>query len=327
MKKLIYIATLLTAMVMVGCEKFEDPKPYQAWTDEMIIADGYQIVSVNDLKQVYYDEFANDYSANSITIEDKLAIKCKVISTDQFGNVYRTLYLQDYSGPAGGGIEVKVGKTSMYNDYKMGQVVYVKADGLVLGDYRRMLSLGTEPTSASYANDYLDIQPLIDAHLLRGEVEGLKDSDYLVVNASNVDQYFPKADKSVDPKYFGTLVRLEGITCAHGYHSGEKASFPSYQDDDYNNLTKLPDGTPFNTWAYNHDNKQYYGSTLFKYNNTNYFIARTSGYCKFAQSEVPANGTKCDITAIVSFYCSKSGGYAKYQLVLNNDLDVQQKAI
>ena len=45
MKKLIYIATLLTAMVMVGCEKFEDPKPYQAWTDEMIIADGYQIVS------------------------------------------------------------------------------------------------------------------------------------------------------------------------------------------------------------------------------------------------------------------------------------------
>ncbi|MBR4064806.1 MAG: hypothetical protein IKK02_06050 [Tidjanibacter sp.] len=324
MKKLIYIATLLTAMVMVGCEKFEDPKPYQAWTDEMIIADGYQIVSVNDLKKVYYDEFANDYSANSITIEDKLAIKCKVISTDQFGNVYRTLYLQDYSGPAGGGIEVKVGKTSMYNDYKMGQVVYVKADGLVLGDYRRMLSLGTEPTSASYANDYLDIQPLIDAHLLRGEVEGLKESDYLVVNASNVDQYFPKADKSVDPKYFGTLVRLEGITCAHGYHSGEKASFPSYQDDDYNNLTKLPDGTPFNTWAYNHDNKQYYGSTLFKYNNTNYFIARTSGYCKFAQSEVPANGTKCDITAIVSFYCSKSGGYAKYQLVLNNDLDVQK---
>lgn len=323
MKKIIYIATLLTAMVLVGCEKFDDPKPYQKWTDEMVVAEGYDIVTVNELKEVYYNAFSDDYSANSITIEDKVAIKCKVISTDQFGNVYRTLYLQDYSGPAGGGIEVKVGKTSMYNDYKVGQVVYVKADGLVLGDYRRMLSLGTEPTSDSYANDYLDIQPLIDAHLLRGDVEGLKDSDYLVVNASNINTYFPKASKSVDPKYFGTLVRLEDITCAHGYHSGEQSSFPSYQDDEYNNLTKLPDGTPFKTWAYNYDNKQYYGSTLFKYTNNNYFIARTSGYCKFALSEVPANNAKCDIVGIVSFYCSKSGGFAKYQLVLNSDTDVE----
>ena len=326
MKKILYIASLLTAFVLVGCEQFEDPKPYQKWTDEMIVADGYEIVSVNELKELYYNKFSNDYSANHLTINDKLAIKCKVISTDQYGNVYRTLYLQDYAGPSGGAIEVKVGKTSMYNDYKMGQVVYVKADGLVLGDYRRMLSLGIEPTNESYANDYLDIQPLIDAHLLRGEVEGLKDSDYLVVNASNVSQYFPKASKSVDPRYLGTLVRLEGITSKHGYHSGEQASFPSYQDDDYNNLTKMPDGSPYTTWAYNHDNKQYYGSALFQYSANNYFIARSSGYSKFALSDVPANGEQVDIVAIVSFYCSKSGGFAKYQLVLNSEYDVEKSS-
>ncbi len=324
MKKLLYIASLLATMIVVSCEKFEDPEPYKPWTDDAITADGYTIVTVNELKQLYYDTYTTDYEAKSVLIEEKLAIKCKVISTDQFGNVYRSLYLQDYSGPAGGGIEVKVGKGSMYNDYKLGQVVYVKADGLVLGDYRRMLSLGAETTNESYSNDYLDIQPMIDAHLCRGAVEGLKESDYLVINASNVGQYFPKADKSTDPTYFGTLVRLEDISCVHGNHSGEGAYFPSYQDDDYNNLNALPDGTPFTTWAYNYDNKQYYGSTLFQYNATNYFIARTSGYSKFALSEVPANGEVVDITAIVSFYCSKSGGFAKYQLVLNSEMDVQK---
>jgi hypothetical protein len=105
---------------------------------ESVVEDGYTYMTVNEFKQQYYYATSPEPKAEvkSVVIPDKVYIKTKVISSDELGNTYRSLYIQDIEGPEQGGIEIKVGKGSLYTFYKPGQVLYIKADGLVLGNYR-----------------------------------------------------------------------------------------------------------------------------------------------------------------------------------------------
>ena len=82
------------------------------------------------------------------------------------------------------------------------------------------------------------------------------------------------------------------------------------------------------TFAYNYNNQRYYGSSLFTYNASDEkdkignLILRVSGYANFALNPLPENGDKGSITAIYTKYSSKSGGYIKYQLLVNKGSDV-----
>ncbi len=338
MKKYIIILTL-SLFALASCEKQWDNVPEQKLTTEQdITAAGYTIISVNELKQNYfYDHTAVPGSlVKSYRIEDKVAIKTKVISSDELGNTYRSIYLQDARGVEFGGIEVKVGKGSLYTVYKPGQIVYVKCDELELGNYRWMLSLGGKSSDASYSNGYIDIQTIIDEKMLVGPIEGLTAADTLVVNSSNVASVLAK-----EQQYLGTLCRFEGIesiwgTVNHNSYSGSDR-FPSFLENlngvytnyvygDYKNNPDYPEGLPA-TWAYsyydeNGTSNSYYGSALFAFSDAYPFIIRTSGYSRFALNPVPADGEILDITAILTKYCSSGGGWEKYQLLLNSDKDV-----
>ena len=91
-------------------------------------------------------------------------IKGQVISSDKTGNIYRELYIQDETGV----ISVKIGLSSLYSDYKLGQTVYVKCSGLTIGQYNGMPQLGVEDPTGEYETAYLDNRYLIDAHVIRG---------------------------------------------------------------------------------------------------------------------------------------------------------------
>lgn len=341
MKKYIIIATL-ALVALSSCEKQWDNAPmYEPATEEQVVADGYTFMTVNDFKQRYfYNELAEPQATvKSVTIADKVALKTKVISSDELGNTYRSIYLQDASGPAAGGIEIKVGKGSLYTIYKPGQIVYVKCDELELGNYRWMLSLGGKSSEANYSNGYIDIQTIIDEKLLAGEIVGLTSADTLVVNSSNVAEIIAN-----DKQWLGTLCRFEGIESVWGTvnHNSYSASdkFPSFLENlngtyttylfgDYKLNPDYPEGLPA-TWAYSYyDDKgasqSYYGSALFTYGDAYPFIVRTSGYSRFALNPIPADGAIVDMTAILCKYCSSGGGFMKYQLLLNSDTDVVVK--
>ena len=96
--------------------------------------------------------------------DDDMVIAGKVISDDHSGNVYRELYIQDETGV----ISVKIGLSSLYSDYKLGQTVYVKCSGLTIGQYNGMPQLGVEDPTGEYETSYLDNRYLIDAHVIRG---------------------------------------------------------------------------------------------------------------------------------------------------------------
>ncbi len=107
------------------------------------------------------------YKKEPVKISDNIIIGGQVVSEDRSGNVYKSLYIQD----ATGGIELKLGKTGLYNDYKLGQWVYVKCSGLTLGAYNGMLQIGFEDPTGDYETSYLDVQYIIDTHVIRGELD------------------------------------------------------------------------------------------------------------------------------------------------------------
>lgn len=128
-------------------------------------ADVYKPVTLTPNKTIL--ELKSLYKNAPVKIEDGIIIGGQVISEDRSGNIYKSIYIQD----ATGAIEVKIGKNSLYNDYKLGQWVYVKCSGLTLGAYNGMIQLGYEDASGEYETSYLDVQYIIDTHIFRGELD------------------------------------------------------------------------------------------------------------------------------------------------------------
>ena len=96
--------------------------------------------------------------------DDNMVIAGKVISDDHSGNIYRELYIKDDTGV----ISVKIGLSSLYSDYRLGQTVYVRCGGLTIGQYNGMPQLGVEDPTGEYETAYLDSRYLIDAHVVKG---------------------------------------------------------------------------------------------------------------------------------------------------------------
>lgn len=112
-------------------------------------------------------ELKSAYKSGGVQLSGNLWIRGQVISSDVSGNVYRELYIQDETG----GIDLKLGKNSLYSEYRLGQWLYVYCDGLTLGAYNGMPQLGMAPDNTStneYETSYIDVQAIIDQHVFRG---------------------------------------------------------------------------------------------------------------------------------------------------------------
>lgn len=153
-------AAFASLALLASCDEWEP-----VFTGNYGEADIYEPVtmtpntSILELKKMYTE-------GTPLTIEKDIIIGGQVISEDKSGNIYKSLYIQD----ATAGIELKLGKNGLYNDYKLGQWVYVKCSGLTLGAYNGMIQLGCEDPTNSYETSYMEAQYLIDTHVFRGEI-------------------------------------------------------------------------------------------------------------------------------------------------------------
>lgn len=344
LKNILLLQVVCLGVLFAGCyNDFSDPAPAKVYTDADF---GDQLVPIRKVLQLYYDKYGKNTVGEGLEITEDYVIKGKVISNDAYGNIYRTMYLQDTSGA----IEVKLGISGIYNEFKVGQTVYVKAKGLVLGNYRYMLSLGMPSVDADYANGYMDVRTIINAHVFRGKFEGLTKNDTLVV----------RSPSELSDDQLGRLVRIEGLVSRFGSVTinGSTDIYPSFLEQvgtvytnyeyakviadwkAYREALAKHEADPANqplpekpvapdpgsevtvpTYAFNNSVDKYYVSACFALGSSNY-IVRSSGYSRFALDPLPADGQKVNITAIYTKYSSKSGGYIKYQLVLNNVTDV-----
>ncbi len=71
-------------------------------------------------------------------IEEDIIIQGIVVGNDESGNLFKKLIIQDSTA----GIELALDKTNLYNEFKLGQRVFVKCKGMYIGDYNNLIQLG-----------------------------------------------------------------------------------------------------------------------------------------------------------------------------------------
>ena len=213
MKKSLIITAALLVLSSCGLKeefqpvftgKYPAPEPERYWSDE----DFGRITSIADL--------VSGYTIGQPKVLTNTVIKGVVTTTDRPGNFYKSFYIQDETG----GIEIKVGKNGLYNDYLLGQTVYVDCEDLTLGMYgyksgnyggMGMAQLGFSDPSGSYETSYMEIPLLIDAHVLRGNPSELHPvTPAVITSASQLPD--PKTATQATNKLIGSMVTLKGLT-------------------------------------------------------------------------------------------------------------------
>ena len=338
----------------VGCyNDFDMPAPAHVYTDADF-ADA-RIMSIKEVKEMFYTAYpfaGHGAVGKSMKIDENIVIRGKVISSDRANNIYKSLYIFDNEvsdASDAAAIELKL-NTGNYIFWPVGTRVYVKLQGLVLGDYRGMLSVGIASQQSNYANNSLTGID-IDRHVFTGEQLAMTQADTLVVTADNYRSVL-RYDTNDTYMVLGRLVRFEGVRSKFGKAQwGYQNTFPNYFANstsyDKNSPDILNENIPdelqwrnidqWATYAAVRDmptqgvafkSTPFYGSAWFTYGDLSQipgnYVVRTSGYARFREHKIPADGTKVDLTAIYTLYTGSysDGGRDAYQLALNRVEDV-----
>lgn len=144
--KHLFIIAIFAALLMQGCDLKQDVAPMPTFIGEAntTIAELLKMHKIGSLD-----------SYDSIPVGSNTVICGYVTTTDEFGNNYKYINIQDETGA----IQIKVDNKALYHKYQIGQRIYVKCDGLVLGDYRKLPQLGL------WANDQMQPIPNFKTYL------------------------------------------------------------------------------------------------------------------------------------------------------------------
>ncbi len=96
----------------------------------------------NFTSNVSMQELKSMFSGNPVQIQDDLVLEGYVSSSDETGNIYKTLYIQDALENPTMAFTVSVDQTDLYASYPMGYKVYIKLKGLWLGEYGGVVQIG-----------------------------------------------------------------------------------------------------------------------------------------------------------------------------------------
>lgn len=210
MKKIFY--TLLTLCAIVSCKGEFDP----VFTGRYKNPKAYEYVAADDFDKITtIADLAKKYTAHGSPFEmtGGLVISGRVSTTDQPGNFYKSLYIQDETG----GMEIKIGQNGLTNNYLEGQEIFIDCDGLYLGEYgyksgakngNGMVQIGFDGTGTDYETSYLENKLLVDTHIYRGNP-----ADIQKVQAKTLTEgQLPDQNATLATcPYLGKMVTVEGL--------------------------------------------------------------------------------------------------------------------
>ena len=168
------------------------------------------------------------------TVTEDLWLKGRVTTSDRSGNFYKSLYIQD--SPDGPGIEVKIGRNSLYNEYKLGQQICIKLNGLTVGEYgwkkgdnygEGMVQIGVDDESNTYATAYMEHQYIIDKHIFKCDPNDIQIIKPRVVTIDDLPAYksyvykgktkwnLKNPDTQAENPCIGALITLENLEYAN----------------------------------------------------------------------------------------------------------------
>lgn len=316
--------------------------------------------TIRELSQMYQP-------GKPFVVNRDLIVGGQVVSTDQPGNFYKSLFLQDETG----GLELKIGRNGLYNDYKQGQWVYVNCRDLSIGMYgyktgsyggSGMVQIGFSDPTGEYETSYIESPLLVNTRIIRGE-QGVMPEPVAVESSGQLPK---SSDSQATHSLLGRLVTLRGLYYAketfvllyldstkdkklytnrvflsdtngatgddktHGITTWamSKAKMTEYLCAGLWDDCKVGSGSTFTgqTLADFRGDGSYPDVEKAAYSVSQYFTmgqtsiqVRTSGFCKFADLEMPADvlsGRRAlDMTGVLTIY------QGSLQLVVNSQDD------
>ncbi len=85
------------------------------------------LMTISEVKNLFVTGEVNE-------IESNLVVKGYVSSSDYTGNFYKEFYMQDEIENATAGIKVSINQVDSYNQFNVGREVYIKLQGLTIGE-------------------------------------------------------------------------------------------------------------------------------------------------------------------------------------------------
>lgn len=151
-------------------------------------------MTIAEFKQWYLDQAA---TSPLVQITDSIVIKGIVTANDKSGNLYKKMEIQDASAA----IELSIDQTSLFNDYKVGQLIFINLKGLYVGNYNSLIQIGY------LYNGNIGRLPatLIEDHIFRDSLPGLP----LVPDTVTLAEL---GDPAMGNMYVSRLIALKNVT-------------------------------------------------------------------------------------------------------------------
>jgi len=188
-----YIFVMITALVVTGCvhdDKYNEPN-----------LDGYQCADLTATMTL--TQLRAKYTTTSFTFPDNSTdiVEGYVSSTDETGNIYKTIYIQDKPENPTQGFVISVDAVSTYTNYPQGSKVYIKLAGLSLGTYGGVVQLGVKNGTETAATSVSRIpEKLVPAKIFRS----------CSVRANIVPKIMTSLQMvSANDQYIGCLIQMD----------------------------------------------------------------------------------------------------------------------
>lgn len=132
MKNNIILSLTTLLVLLVSCNHWEAPE------FEVPVYTGPEAnKTIADIKAMHLS-LGNGTQDSICHYDETFVVKAVVVSSDQGGNCYKYMTIQDETG----GIEIAIDRTGLYNDYPVGQTIYLNCAGLIVGDYHNKYQIG-----------------------------------------------------------------------------------------------------------------------------------------------------------------------------------------
>lgn len=124
-----------------------------------------------------------------------LFLEAYVVSSDASGNIFKQLFIQDKPANPTAGIVISTHYTNLYAKYGPGQKIYFQVDGLYIGDFWGMPTIGTRE------NDAIGRIPADEfENRIHRSLENIEPTPQII-----------RISQATDENLLGTLVRFENV--------------------------------------------------------------------------------------------------------------------
>lgn len=262
--KLLLSFFILSGVVMSSCvkDKFDQPNI----PDPCSISSGWTPnITVAGIGTLFQTLNTVDGSTVRIFPDSTIVLEAKVVSSDESGNIYKALYLED----ATGAVMLSIEGTNLFNDFKVGQTVHLNLSGLTVefDDWVSVheIGMGTFLSTTTGAISGIGRIPVSTLpNILKNE--GCPST----LTPTTIDLL------SLDPNNLGRLVKLENV--------------------------QVIDADTLKTYADAVSNPPASANIMIEDCSGNQIILRNSGYASFASEQVPTG--KGSIVGIYTKYGS-----------------------